>query len=457
LTSWPLIYRELRVLARQGQLFWIRIAGGAAGFATLSFLLLQEVVVGAALGDRLFTALNAMLFLTILFIGPLVTCDCIAQEKREGTLGLLFLAPISERTIILSKLTVNAVRAFSLLMALLPMMALPVVFGGVDSSKLLWAISLQITAMSVALSAGVLSSTLHRSFIQAAVVAEICCLALAAVCVFFLPWSTLIACVAGLMSTVIVVEYCSGRLKSKWEEESAEHPDPLWVRVFSESASWRLFFHWDTQRARSRNPIAWLQEYSWTARLAKWGWLALVAVTEFFLICTALVEQRGTDRPQLLLAGLVLLGISMAGANSFRRERLSGAMELLLVTPLSPLQIILGRLWGIWVHFLPAVSTLSIIWIMAGGYLHVNAAEGYVIIASYLFIPMIGLYVSLFPWNVLVDCGVIFITGAVLPIYCGGMLRSIPAAILIQAVTGVVALSLLYIKLQRRSFTLTPA
>jgi ABC-type transport system involved in multi-copper enzyme maturation permease subunit len=387
-------------------------------------------------------------------VGPIVTCDCIAQEKREGTLGLLFLAPISERAIVLSKMAVNALRAFTLLFAVLPMMALPVVFGGLVGSKLFWALCMQITALCIALAAGMLSSTQYRTFIQAAVFAEIYSAGFVFLCVFFMRLSPLVGCVAGLMIALMVVEQCSSTLKQKWEEESSDYREPFWVELFSQSGTARAIFRWDTRRARSRNPIAWLQEYSWSARLAKWGWLALACFGELFLIASTLFERRGSYQPQAILAGIVLFGICLAGANSFRQERLSGAMELLLVTPLSPLQIMFGRLWGLWVHFLPAVAVIALIWFAGGRYLWMAPEAGYVLVSSLLFIPMIGLYVSLFPWNILVDAAIVFITGVALPVYAGAMLNSLAMMIAVQATGGVVAFVLLFRKLKYRTFVL---
>ena len=89
MAAWPLIVRELRELSRQGQLFWIRVIAAAIAFGTTAFLLLDRTFLGREVGIYIFGALNHILFFTIIAIGPLITADCIAREKREGTLGLL--------------------------------------------------------------------------------------------------------------------------------------------------------------------------------------------------------------------------------------------------------------------------------------------------------------------------------------------------------------------------------
>ena len=45
------------------------------------------------------------------------------------------------------------------------------------------------------------------------------------------------------------------------------------------------------------------------------------------------------------------------GSGSFRRERETGVLELLLVAPLSTHQIVWGRLRAIWGQFAPAAVT----------------------------------------------------------------------------------------------------
>jgi ABC-type Na+ efflux pump permease subunit len=56
---------------------------------------------------------------------------------------------------------------------------------------------------------------------------------------------------------------------------------------------------------------------------------------------------------------LVLAAIySFVSVNAFLTEKKSGALELLLVTPVSPDAIIFGRVWGLWLQFLPSAAAL---------------------------------------------------------------------------------------------------
>ena len=459
--AWPLILREMRELSRQGQLFWIRVIAGGIAFSTTAFILLNKTFVGREVGFYIFSVLNQILFYTIVVMGPVITADCIAREKREGTLGLLLLAPLSPRDIVVSKFTMNALRAFTLLLAVLPLMALPVVFGGVPLGQIIvWSLR-HVVALSIALSAGMLASTLYREFIQAAVVAEIFAVGMLIFCGGLSTTMAIAGWPIGIAVAVGTIHSCAAILKERWEKDSSGYQQPFWVRLFSESDLWREVFDWDTREARSRHPIAWLQEYSWSARLAKWGCCAVVLVVQLGLVFVGLVSSQHYYAGQALLGIGVIAGISLSAANSFRSERLSGAMELLLVTPLTPMKIIGGRLWGIWIHFFPAMAILVFLWIASSPLLKTDPGDAYIAASSYIFIPMVGLCISMFPWHVLVAWGAIFAIGFVVPVYVGHvvlrtfMVSTLTFVMVLQAVIGFASLAILYHRLRTRAFVLS--
>ena len=61
-----------------------------------------------------------------LFSGRISTADCLSEEKREGTLGLLFLTDLKGYDVVLGKLAATSVSAFYGLLAALPVLAVPV-------------------------------------------------------------------------------------------------------------------------------------------------------------------------------------------------------------------------------------------------------------------------------------------------------------------------------------------
>src|SRR5438093_7070631 len=82
----------------------------------------------------------------------------------------------------------------------------------------------------------------------------------------------------------------------------------------------------------TRNPIGWLQQYSWSARLVKWGWCLGIVLLECVLVTDRSLSNVWDG--QYLLASLLILGVAFTASGSFREECQTGAMELLLVTPL---------------------------------------------------------------------------------------------------------------------------
>jgi heme exporter protein D len=174
-----------------------------------------------------------------------------------------------------------------------------------------------------------------------------------------LAWFVVSSIACSLMLFVLILLASVLRLRATWQEESADQKQPRWVKLFSESDFWQAFFRWNTSRTLDRNPMAWLQEYSWTARLTKWGWLVVVLLVEFFV-----VADFGSSSLfwQPVVVGALGLGVAFSAVGSFRREQASGLLELLLVTPITVRQFLGGRFWGICCHYLPALLALWVGW-----------------------------------------------------------------------------------------------
>jgi hypothetical protein len=96
-----------------------------------------------------------------------------ALARREGTLGLLFLTPVKSGTVVLGKGIVHMLRAATLWAAALPVLAIPLLLGGVTWLDLASAFAFQFSAMLVALGAGMLASSLSIEPISAVISAEL--------------------------------------------------------------------------------------------------------------------------------------------------------------------------------------------------------------------------------------------------------------------------------------------
>ncbi|MHB1308996.1 MAG: ABC transporter permease [Limisphaerales bacterium] len=165
----PVILRELIGQSRQPTTYWLRVLSAAVLMG--AFFLAATAsssLSGREMGARLFDALNLTTYHLILVCVPLLTADCISREKREGTLGLLFLTPLRPRDIVLGKAVTQALRGATLLLALAPMLLLPSLLGGVGWRKALLSFTFQASAFLIALTAGLVVSSLSKGAIRSA-------------------------------------------------------------------------------------------------------------------------------------------------------------------------------------------------------------------------------------------------------------------------------------------------
>ena len=434
----PVIVRELRAQARQPLTYWLRVIGIGAIIGVM--VLVDWRGAPSELGGRLFNALNATLFLSIWIFVPLLTADSISREKREGTLGLLFLTSLTPIGIVLGKILIHTIRAITLFLAVLPALALPFLLGGLTWKDCVVSLLLNSSALVLALGAGLLASTLATDSRRALALALVFSFGFAylfmlvhlqcfystlgkslalpfkppAGFAWFLPGNfisqiqLLISFNTGLGGSHPYGYYGLGRMISGdgWRFVWLNYPVPFhfaWLRelgrLFIESmmgfaaitvlASWRVRRTWRLEppslrqaqlqkffcapriwksifRSKmrgllTRNPIGWLQQYSWNARLVKWGWCLGIVLLECMLVTDHSLSNLWDG--QYLLASFLVFGIAFTASGSFREECQTGAMELLLITPLKAPQILSGRVRGVWGQFLPATGVVALSWL----------------------------------------------------------------------------------------------
>ncbi len=154
-------------------------------------------------------------------------------------------------------------------------------------------------------------------------------------------------------------------------------------------------------RSLTANPIGWLQQYSPSARMVKWGWCSFIILVEIFFSSS----PSDLYRAQAGVGLFLLLGLTFSATGSFRGELETGAFELLLVTPLRELQIITGRVRGLWRQFLPAILVYGTgsIYLASGWKDQTHATEAWLALGrtmtGFCALPLIGLYFSVQRWN----------------------------------------------------------
>src|SRR5262245_45750879 len=135
MTFLPIVERELRVAARRRGTYWTRF--GAALLALVlagSFYpvaMTTRQLFGNMAGTVLFAILKWLCFAFTAVAGIFLTSDSLSEEKREGTLGLLFLTDLRGYDVVLGKLLATSLRAVYGLLAIFPVMGVTLMLGGV--------------------------------------------------------------------------------------------------------------------------------------------------------------------------------------------------------------------------------------------------------------------------------------------------------------------------------------
>jgi len=540
MTLLPVITRELRAAARLPFTYYLRVLGVGA-LLLASFLFGMQYGFGPNLGGLLFANLHQTLFFAIWILVPMLTADCISRERREGTLGLLFMTPLKGTEIVVAKSLAHGVRATSLWVAMLPVLTVPFTLGGVSWHEAAMSLMINFCALCWALTAGLLASAWSKLWIRALLRAAM--LAILFLLVFGLVpgllltplfaaglrafaasngqavsgsavvgagvqlragidysltsglgfisnfeghWTSYLRLTSagGLLLALaqvtavsvivlgIAIVLAGIRTRRSWQEDPPSASQLWFEKTFCTPFVWLSFFRRWMGRKLENNPIGWLEQRTWSGRLVIWGWLGIII---FFYAATLgdTFASRTYPHFQGVMAALLAGSVALSAAGSFRRERESGILELLLVSPMGAGDIVTGRLKGLWGQFLPAFGLLLFVWAYLSSLsLELNESDEIAFYAiTFLTLPVIGLYFSLRCRNFVSAFIAALFVGLLVPVAAPALFRYLfrlsvlsPArtfeldpsgiAALLQVVLAVVCWDKLITRLKKRDFPL---
>ena len=401
MTFLPIVGRELRVSARRKSTYrlrtWMVVIALVVGFCSLFPAL--AVGTSGSLGKSLYTVLTTFIFALCLLAGVLLTADCLSEEKRAGTLGLLFLTDLRGYDVVLGKLMAMSLNAFYGLLAILPVTGLCLLLGGLTGGEF-WRTNLTLlNALFVSLAAGlcvsafgrdsqrVMGGTLFLIILLAAGVPLLvglgrtlgmppgvqCCAWISPYTPFagalepvYLrqPEKYWLSLAASQLGGWLLLALASGALPHRWQERVAGET----------SRSLRRAARGDGRataaRARARkellqaNPVLWLMSSGPDLRRVAWiivaAWGLVVVLTMAFapLQMGAFGLSVYGVRPfGFLLKCLVVV----QACHFFVEARRSGALETLLCTPLTSGDIIRSQALALRNSFLWPVLTLLLV------------------------------------------------------------------------------------------------
>jgi ABC-type transport system involved in cytochrome c biogenesis permease component len=418
MTLLPIVERDLRITARKPGTYWLRFT-----YAALTILIWLLFVLGnqhatpsVSLGQELYEILSSLVMLFCLASGVFLTADCLSEEKREGTLGLLFLTDLHGYDVVLGKLVATSLQAVYGLLATLPVLGLCVLLGGITGGEFARMVLVLLTTLFFSLASGMFISALSNEPRHALAGTASMLIVITAI----LPaihWIVHFAFNTDLFNAVLWLSpsYAyrmafdsnyktiagSGEFRASlicvfgmglgllglanlllprlWQEGKAASR--------SKGSGWWQNLRFGTREFRKTsrkklledNPSRWLATRDRLPAILSWGLIGLVLPLWICFVLVMFVSPRNGgdtafEAAMYIAFGLHILFKCLVAVEATRRlsdDRQSGALELLLVTPLNEKQILTGQRRALWHHFkVPLFVLLAInlvlIWILNG-------------------------------------------------------------------------------------------
>ena len=164
MTFLPIVERELRVAARRKGTHWLWVGAAAAASAIFYLLLISMEAAGRTqqFGGSIFTCVSILGFVFTLLSGVFLTADCLCSERRDGTLGLLFLTDLRGYDVVLGKLVATSMVAAYALLAVFPVLGMSLVLGGVSGVEFVRMVLALLVTLFFSLAVGMFASAVSR-------------------------------------------------------------------------------------------------------------------------------------------------------------------------------------------------------------------------------------------------------------------------------------------------------
>ena len=392
----PIVDRELRVASRQRATYFTRFGSVLAGVAIGGWIMLMPWIRSPQkLGLALFIALSLITFIYSIMVGVRTTADCISEEKREGTLGLLFLTDLKGYDIVFGKMAATSLNSFYGMLAIFPIMAISLLAGGVSGAEF-WRVSLaSVNNVFFSLSVGMFCSAISHDE-RKAMAASFGVLLLMVVGLpliggwiadawnvtpnplFFIPSAGFTCFMAfdetaratmriwpnfyyvslatvHLLGWILLGASC-WIVPRTWHDK-AKDPGTRGNRVirwlFGGSPESRLKFR---RAMLNLNPFFWLTSRDRAKATSVW----LLVVVGGFAWAWGLWKYPRTwnDEGMFVFSAMIThavlkIWLATEATRQLGMDRRSGALELLLSTPITVRQILQGQLWSLWKQFGP--------------------------------------------------------------------------------------------------------
>ena len=387
MTFLPVVERELRVAARQRGVYWSRLTAALAGWAVAAWILAAASYGSAQNGGVVFKVLAVLVFAYAAVAGLLATSDCLSEEKREGTLGLLFLTDLKGYDVVFGKLASTSVKSICGVLAVAPAVAISIVLGAVTQGEVARVMLEAVNLLFFFLSAGLFASAVCRQdnraiglglLLSALLLAGI---PAAARVMFFHRSAFLFSPAFGCFAAFDLLYH---RFPHGWFWLNC-----LMTQLYAWSllglSCWLVPRSWqdssagrETRRRRlvkvksvrgtaERKEVLAVNVFLWRAARPRMQravvWFALLGVGVLWFASNSFLPLKRFDLTRdiltLLLAGGILKAwLASEASATLSADRRNAALELLLTTPLPEKEIIQGQRLALWRQFAEPAAAL---------------------------------------------------------------------------------------------------
>ncbi len=428
MTFLPIVERELRVRARLRSTYRFRLLAAISAIVLVGLLLLgtNQLAGSGGYGAGVFRMLSWLSFAYCLLEGARHTADCLSAEKREGTLGLLFLTDLRPYDLVLGKLMATSLNSIYGLLAIFPPLAIPLVIGGVTAGEFWRLVLVLMNTVFFSLTAGLVVSAASRDERRAWT-------GTAAIVLLFAVVPPLLLLNAGWSNSSLAALSPTTAFLSTFDSAYAVAPDRYWQAIWSvHLLTWTFLgmatfvlprawqdrpmvgrVSWWRRLAgaagtegkvpdlarRSRilagNPVVWLVVRSGSEQIFLWTLVGFASVAAF----TGWLLTRGAVGMALTIAGVLLLvhlalavWVASEACHLFAAARDSGALELLLCTPLKVKEVVEGHLLGLRQRvYGPVVTLLAVEGTLLGAQVWVMGSQGMAALKCLGIVVLVGL------------------------------------------------------------------
>ncbi|MFO1511849.1 MAG: ABC transporter permease subunit [Verrucomicrobiota bacterium] len=375
MTFLPIVERELRLAARRRGTYWLRVVAALVGLVIGSGMLLLSLVPFGGqpqMGGAMFGTLTWLSLAAALSAGLFFTSDCLSEEKREGTLGFLFLTDLRGYDVVLGKLMVTSLRCVFALLAIFPVLATTLLMGGVEVGQFWRTIFALGHALFFSLSVGLFVSAISRQS-QKALAGTLLVLILF---VGVGPSLDGLLALAGGSSRPLLSLASPGYVFLKANYSSSywpaflvsqgvawlllalacvllprtwqERPERTSAKVLNRSYTWR--YGGAARRAGLREKLLGINPVMWLAARERgqafWLWVVSLVMLGVFLVLVFTDAAggwwQGWSMANSCLWYILYLWAAAKACQFFAEARRNGMIELLLAAPLSSLETVTG-------------------------------------------------------------------------------------------------------------------